>query len=371
MREPSAQSIAIDLSNLCRDHRLLRPGSRADLSLLDRFTDNLEAADLNESSVFCVADRSLIPLLSAGERRRLRKLDDLGQLEITSLADERLLELAFSDYASPGTLIASMDNFDDFRRRYPEIQGSKDRFLEWYPASGGGLRIQFREMGHHTHRRLSRKEESAELKARRLLRHSIIQKAASNYFRCANSGCLIAGLWPERIPELPRYDDHTDQFVCPSCSSVLVLDGPRSNSAQLIVFLDGQEHFRVPIEEGQTVSFGRADGTGQIGLGSRIPEDRTEAISRAHLSFSMTGGMIIVEDLGSRNGTVLRNGQVEERLAPHVRHAFRGGETVALPSGITIELSGRSIPPLKEESSDESDRFANDDRATRLLSRRR
>lgn len=371
MTDLTAQSVAIDLSNLCRDHRLLRPGVRADLALLDRFSESLESAGLNVGSVICVADKSLIPLLSTDERRRLRELEALGRLEITSLADERLLELAFSEYASSGTLIASMDNFDDFRRRYPEIQGSRDRFLAWYPTSGGSLQIQFREMGNHTHRRLSRKEESAELKARRLLRHSIIQKAATNYFRCENSGCLIARLWPDRIPELPRYDDRTDQFVCPSCSTALVLDGPRSNSAQLIVFLDGEEQFRVPIEEGQTVSFGRADGTGQIGLGSRMPQDRTDSISRAHLSFSMIDGGIVVEDLASRNGTVLRNGRVEQRLVPHVSQTFLSEETVALPSGITIELSGRSIPLSNEDSSDHSDLLRNDDRATRLLSRRR
>ena len=128
MNQAGGPIVAVDLSNLCRDQRLLRPGTRADLVLIDQFLVGLERSDIRHRAVTWVADRSLIPLLSEEERRRLRDLEVTGELEISTLADERLLELAFSKYAEPGTLIATMDNFDDFRRTYPEIQGSTDRF---------------------------------------------------------------------------------------------------------------------------------------------------------------------------------------------------------------------------------------------------
>jgi len=364
--------VAVDLSNLCRDQRFLRPGIRADLGLIDQFLSGLERSDIRHRAVIWVADRSLIPLLGQEERRRLRDLEVTGELEISTLADERLLELAFSEYADSGTLIATMDNFDDFRRTYPEIQGSKDRFLAWSPDDGGRLRIEFRNMGVHSHRRLSRKEESAEFKARRLLRDSIVRKATANYFRCENGGCLLAGLWPNRLPELPRYDDHSDKFVCPSCGAEVVAGASRPPAAQLIVFLDGTEQFRVLIEEDQEIAIGRIDAPGQIGLASRLPRERTDAISRSHVRMTMTDGRLRVEDLGSRNGTVVRNqgSGAEALLTPRDSRQIRRGDTIALPSGITLELTGRSIPLHDGDSSALTVEPADGDRATRILATR-
>ena len=217
MSEASAGSlVVVDLSNLARDIRLLQPGMGADARLVDQFMDALRASGIAARAIW-VADRSLPPLLDVSGKRRLRELERSGDLEYSSLADERILEIALGHDARPGTFVASMDNFDDFRRSYPAIQGSTDRFIGWEKKSDRSISLYLREMGVHSHHRLSRKEESAELKARRLHRVSVVRRAAATHFRCNNDQCLLARLWPDRLPELPRYNDRTDRFVCPTC----------------------------------------------------------------------------------------------------------------------------------------------------------
>jgi hypothetical protein len=149
--------VVVDLSNLCRDQRLLPTGLNADDHLLERFTNGLDASDIAFGELRCIADRSLRPLLGPGGGRRLRHLEQSGTLEYSSIADERLLELAFGSEADPTTLVASMDNFDDFRRTYPAIQGSTDRLVGWEPGAGETVQVFLRDMEVHPHHRLSRK----------------------------------------------------------------------------------------------------------------------------------------------------------------------------------------------------------------------
>ncbi len=132
-RSGSGPSVVVDLSNLCRDRRLLGAGVKADVLLLDYLVEALEASDVEFSEVHSVADRSLPPLLDAPGRRRLREMEQDGSLELSSIADERILEIAFGRQDDTGVMVASMDYFDDFRRSYPAIQGSTDRFLGWDP----------------------------------------------------------------------------------------------------------------------------------------------------------------------------------------------------------------------------------------------
>jgi pSer/pThr/pTyr-binding forkhead associated (FHA) protein len=358
----------VDLSNLCRDQRLLRPGVEADDRLLDKFTAGLDDSDIAYGDVRCIADRSLPRLLDRGGVQRLRLMEQSGHLEYSAIADERILELAFGSEAAPSTLVASMDSFDDFRRTYPAIQGSTDGFIGWKPGDDDKVRVFRRDMKVHPHHRLSRKEESEELKARRLQRQSIVRQAVDTYFRCENEACLIAQLWPDRIPELPRYDDRAERFVCASCGDPLTVGDPRPAATQLIVFLHGAEQCRFILDEGQRVEIGRRDAKGCIGLESRLGTEAVAAVSRHHVAFTRSAGRVAVEDLGSRNGTVLRwvdGSREEERLEAGAARPIGRDHTVALPSGITIELSGRSIPVDGDRPIDTGD--PDDDRATRIL----
>lgn len=368
-RTAGGSLVVVDLSNLCRDARLLPPGAKADETLLDRFSEALDGSDIAVRRLHCVADRSLMALLDPAGKRRLRDLEQSGSLEYSSIADERLLELAFHAHGDERALVASMDAFDDFRRTYPAIQGATDRFVGWEPGPGQTIRPFLRDMGVHTHHRMSRKEESAELKARRLRRQSVVRRAAETYFRCSSPHCLLAQLWPERLPELPRFDDRADQFVCPSCGGSLIVGDPRPGATQLIVYLHGEEKLRLLLEEGDRVVVGRKDSKGCVGLESRLPSGVVDAVSRSHVAFTRNAGKVEVEDLASRNGSAMRwvdGTRADVRLAPGVPKVVGQRNAVALPSGITIELSGRFLP-LEGERPPDADDSEVDDRATRLL----
>ena len=374
MTFPVATSVVIvDLSNLCRDVDLQIPGKgAADHDLLAAFVAGLQTTEWRDHAVYLVADRSLLPLVSVEGRKRLKYLEQIGDLEFCSLADEQILEYAFGAGSDGPALIASKDNFDDFRRLYPEIQGSTDRFLTWVREPDGSLSIIRRDMGDHDHQRLSRKEESAELKARRLRRDTVVRRARTIYFSCRDPNCLLAQLWPDRIPELPKYDGDADEFVCPSCTKPLREGEPRSLAVQLVVFLDGAEQFRILLDDGRRIEVGRKDSAGCIGVESRVAGDASAAVSRSHVAFSFDGRRVEVSDLGSRNGTVLRHRQGKEPDRPlevAKWERISRQQTVALPSGITIELSGRTIGLSGEQPKAESS-DADDDRATRLVTRR-
>ena len=355
--------VIVDMSNLCRDRRFLPAGRKADLWLLDRFIDSLRGVGLGGARLRAVADRSLVPLLSPGDRRGLASLQSGGVVELSALADKRTLEQAFGDAGDPATLVASMDNFDDFRRTYPVIQGDTEQFLGWGIGDDGALVVIRRDMGVHEHQRLSRNEESSEL----LRRATLVRQATGYDYRCENAKCLLAQLWPDRIPDLPRYDDTQDCFVCTGCLYPLVQGETRANAAQMIVYLDGVEQFRFLIEEAELVALGRKDAKGCIGLQARLPSQAASAVSRRHVAFRFAGSSVHAEDLTSRNGTAVRRGGREHRMVPGTLEAVGPRTTMALPGGVTVERSGRSFPLDGERAPatvpDEIDR------TTRLLMR--
>jgi hypothetical protein len=152
----------------------------------------------------------------------------------------------------------------------------------------------------------------------------------------------------------------------------LIVGDPRSAASQLIVFLNGEEQLRLLLEEGDRVVVGRKDSKGCVGLESRLPSCGVDAVSRSHVAFTRNAGRVEVEDLGSRNGSAMRwvDGTHDDvRLDLGVPQVVGQRNAVALPSGITIELSGRFLP-LDGQRPPDADDFEVDDRATRLLAAR-
>lgn len=281
--------------------------------------------------------------MDATGKAELRRHEQRGDLEVTSLADERLLRYAFDKGTKYfGALIASLDRFDDFRRRFPQIQGSKDRFVGWR-VRDGVLEAFFRDMGTSGHNTMSRKEERGALKERKLRREEVTSRAESTFFRCANDGCLVRKLWPDHLRELPRYDDRRDVFLCPACQTQLESAGPRPHSVQLIVFCAGAERARILLQHGETLAVGRSDASDCIGLTRLLSDHDSSAVSRRHAQFRLEGSWVEVRDIGSKNGTTLQRNQSDspKRLAPNRWTRFGRGHILGLPSGLSIELSGR------------------------------
>lgn len=348
MLEAGGPWVLVDLSNLCRDERLCRRGHRADLRAFDRLIEALGQDTRRFGRVRAVADRSLFRYLDANDKQRLRGLESDGVVVVTPMADPTLIEAAFSP-RSPflGALIVSRDGFADFRIDYPEIQGSKDRFLDWEVKRNGGLAVRFRDMGHFTHMRISRKVEEGDFKDRKMFNTIVRDRAVRQRYRCASSDCLLAKLWPESLPQLPEYDRREDCFVCPGCGGKLEVVGTRPPSTQLVVFAAGAEVCRILLEEGDRFVIGRDDRSNCIGLSKYVSDTIATEISRKHLAVALVDGMVLVSDLGSKNGSQMetRKGRFERvKLEPGEDYPLGRANRVRLASDVVVELSGRRNP---------------------------
>jgi hypothetical protein len=87
-------------------------------------------------------------------------------------------------------------------------------------------------------------------------------------------------------------------------------------------------------------------------LEAELGHDEVAAISRRHVAFRLDGATLLVEDLGSKNGTILQTARAANELKSGVPRRFGPKDVVALPSGITIERSGRSFPMEGPEMGD-------------------
>ena len=339
--------VLVDLSNVCRDKTFLQAGERASWKTFEAVVKAMHRAPIALGRVHSVADRSLFPLLDDYGRTQLNSFRRKGLLEVSALADERLIGYLF-DGDSPFTpaAVLSRDMFDDFRRDYPQIQGARDLFLEWKGSSLDAVTVGWRDMQQRTHRRISRKIEVGEMKARRLLRETVRERAMANDFRCITGGCLLADLWPERLLELPTYERSIDGFVCPSCGNRLEVVGQRTATTQLVIYFDGEEQLRVLLAEGSSIVIGREDQKGCVGLSRALSPDLVAAVSGEHLRFSLQNGRVTMTDLGSKNGTMVepRAGGPTKELEPNRALVFDGRLRALLPGGISVELSGQIAP---------------------------
>jgi len=196
---------------------------------------------------------------------------------------------------------------------------------------------------------MSRKEEEGELAQRRLRRQDVQDRAVANYFRCVNTGtCMVAKLWPDRLEELPRYDERADRFICPSCASELVVGPPRAPAVQVIVLLDGAERARLLLEDSVDLEIGRVDAKGCIGLDRHLASTSVATLSRRHIRLQMRGSDVLVTDLSSKNGTSMRlrrdPAQAARKLRPNVPERWLLRDALVMPGGITLERSGRRHP---------------------------
>ena len=113
--------VGVDVSNVCRDHKL--PGTVG----FDRLNLVLEAwrAQLSRYAEFhLIADESLLDYLSKDERRLAKRMARAGELDLLPEADEPLL-----DYAEThGGCVLSRNRFLAER---PGRSWVRERFLTW------------------------------------------------------------------------------------------------------------------------------------------------------------------------------------------------------------------------------------------------
>jgi two-component system, NtrC family, response regulator AtoC len=108
----------------------------------------------------------------------------------------------------------------------------------------------------------------------------------------------------------------------------------------VLVFHHGEGSHRVELESGAAVIVGRAFPSNLV-----LPDP---SLSRQHACFRHRNGELIVEDLGSRNGTFVGN----RRIDSQVRVGF--GERIALGAAVaTVQQSVRGAAPRPEPGATE------------------
>lgn len=349
MKQLGAPVIIIDASNVCRDRDLAPLGVPASWARLEALLHALEGSPIVFSNAYVVADRTLHYALDSAGQQALRRMEKAGAAEQRRFADERIVELAYASTSHlRGALIATQDQFDDFRRSYEEITSTTGRAVRWRADKVGRPVPEQRDFESRTHQRMSRKEEEGEIAQRRLRRQDVQQRAVATYFRCTNRSCLVAKLWPDRLEELPGYDEQNDRFACPSCGAKLEVGDRRAPAVQVIVLVDGVERTRLLLEEGVDLDVGRVDAKGCVGLERHTPKGRAVTLSRRHLQLRLRGTDVTATDLDSKNGTWIRPRRAHDghkrRLKQRSPEPWQLRDAVVLPGGITLERSGRRHP---------------------------
>ena len=98
----------------------------------------------------------------------------------------------------------------------------------------------------------------------------------------------------------------------------------------------------LPRSRGERIEIGRRHAERCFGLDLELGDAEVATISRRHVAVQLDGVTLYVEDLGSWNGSILRGRTGDVALAEGQRVTFAPRAVLALPSGITIERSGRA-----------------------------
>ncbi|MGN6694808.1 MAG: FHA domain-containing protein [Aquihabitans sp.] len=104
----------------------------------------------------------------------------------------------------------------------------------------------------------------------------------------------------------------------------------------------------VVVEAGVPVVLGRDPSPVAQGIVRTVPGDAA-SISKSHLRASFDGQELVVEDLGSTNGSRIRRGGVEETLAPGSPVAVDPGDVVVMGAvaftAVPVAGGGGAMPP--------------------------
>lgn len=280
-----------------------------------------------------IADNSLERHMDDYGNRRLKEWKRHGCARSESYADPEVLELAEKN---PEAVIITTDLYRDLRRTFPWLQGST-RLLR--PVISGPnvtfAELDFSPIPHHE---VSWRAEEADLKPKGLTTPQARQ-ALLYEWACADSTCVWAAA--PVIDDDPRYKD--GRVCCPECRTPARRVGARANTREVVVLLGDDEVDRIPLVEDTSLVVGRGRGEDRYDVRGILDDRHSALVSRDHLRLFNRSGRLIVEELGSRNGTALiRKGGDESRLQPGVLQTLEPTDRISLArDALRIRPSGR------------------------------
>lgn len=287
-----------------------------------------------DGSVDGVADRSLYYQLDERGQSALRAWQQSGRAVIVPWADAEICQRLSDD---PDLHVVSNDNFRGLRRTFPVLQGF-DRIwsfrLEPEPA------ITRRSLAPLGEADISRAEEAEDQTPKRLGTPEG-RRLLAREWRCMNPGCP----WSARhsIEVLPANDG--GRAVCPDCDATLADAGPAEATRAVKIVVNATTVERVPLPAGVTLTLGRGAGPDRIDVRGLLPTDESERVSRRHLALRNLNGRILVEDLGSSNGTTIRRADGDEfRLESGRKQILNEGDSASVSKSLFVAPSGLRFP---------------------------
>ena len=280
-----------------------------------------------------VADNSLWYQMDAYGQRCLNDWKRRRRARSVPYADPEILELAASH---PDATVITTDLFRDHRRDHAWLQGSTR--LMRPVISTKTVTFSQLDFSPIPDFEVSWRVEEADLKPRGITTPEARQ-ALLEEWACTNAACV----WGSTavIDDDPAYKD--GQICCPACLSPARKMGARANTREVVVLLGEDEADRIPIAEGTSLVVGRGRGEHRYDVRSILDDGHSALVSRDHLQFTNQGGRLLVEELGSRNGTTLvRTSGDESQLQAGVLQTLQPTDRISLANNaLQIRPSGR------------------------------
>ena len=287
-----------------------------------------------DGAVDGVADRSLYYQLDERGQSALRAWQQSGRAVIVPWADAEICQRLSED---PERHVVSNDNFRGLRRTFPVLQGFDQIWsfrLEPEPA------ITRRSLAPLGEADISRAEEAEDQTPKRLVTPEG-RRLLTREWRCMNPQCP----WSVRhsIEVLPVNDG--GRAVCPDCDATLADAGPAEATRAVKLVVNATTVERIPLPVGVTLTLGRGAGPDRIDVRGLLPTDESERVSRRHLALRNLNGRILVEDLGSSNGTTIRRADGEEfRLEAGRKQILDEGDSAIVSKSLSVAPSGLRFP---------------------------
>ena len=279
-----------------------------------------------------IADNSLWYRMDPIGQRSLNEWKKRGQARSVPWADPEILKIATKH---PAATIITTDLFRDHRREFPWLQGTTRvvrPVIEQQTVTFEQL-----EFSPVADNEVSWRVEEADLKPKGITTPAARQ-ALLYEWACANQECA----WGHApvIDDDPAYKD--GRVCCPECRMPARKVGAREDTREVVVIVADNEADRVPIAEGTELVFGRGRGAARYDVRTVLDETQSPMVSRDHLRFTNQSGRLLVEDLGSRNGTSLVRSDRAIPLQSGALQTLQPSDQIAVAGGVLqIRLSGR------------------------------
>lgn len=336
--------VGVDVSNVCRDHRL--PGAIS-FDRLHLLRGAWREQVCRHSEFHLIADESLLQYLPPSEKRLAKRMERAGELELVPEADEPLLDYA---EAQNGTVLSR----DRFLAERPGRAWVRERFFTW-DVTDEGIRITRQPSRNTQPFDISRRVEQ---KLARVQGFSDLRRPAlRKRWACANVSCQTREFSPDFLRVLPLREG--DRIVCPGCGEALRDLGARPSEAELKLMVDGELLASFTIRQGQRVAFGRLVLPDTADLAERARAGVFAGLGRVHADLQMEGAQLSLRPVDDRHRVEIRRWIGKRRKfarSQDLRHsdgftAVGVRDIVLLADRLELVRSGRSIAEAEELTS--------------------